>query len=243
MNYNPYAAPQTAPDAPGSSFAGQPQPWEIGEVLSAAWEAFKPNWVVLVFGMLVGWFVDAIPSMIPAVAVATKMVAQNSLGYWLIYAPCTFAGIVVGAFFQVGFVRIWIRASRGERPEFDELFSGGARFLPMLAVTLLLGLAVCLGMVLCIVPGVIAGLGLMFAPYYVVDQQMGPIDAMSASWAATTGQKLPLFVFALVTVLLAAAGMMACCVGLFVPIPLTAIATATVYLRISGRAAPVTRAA
>jgi hypothetical protein len=238
MNYNPYAAPQAAPQALSASYTGTPQPWEIGEVLSGAWEAFKPNWVVLVFGMLVGWFVAAIPSMIPPVAVATRMVTLHSAGYWAIYVPCTFVGIVVGAFFQVGFVRMWLKAARGERPEFDELFSGGSRFLPMLLSTLILGFAVCVGAMLCLVPGVIVGLGLMFMPYYVVDQELGPMDAMAASWSATTGQKGALFLFAIVTVLLAMGGAMACCVGFLIAMPITAIATATVYLRISGRGAP-----
>jgi hypothetical protein len=236
MNYNPYAPPQALPPTPGPGYVGQPQPWEIGEVLTGAWEAFKPNWVVLVFGMVVGWFVGALPSAIPPVLVAVRVVRENSAPYWVIYGLFSFIGIVVGAFFQVGFVRIWIKAARGERPEFDELFSGGSRFLPMLGATLLLGLAVCLGSMLCLVPGIIAGLGLMFMPYYVVDQQMGPLEAMAASWTATTGQKGSLFVFSLITILLAVAGLMACCLGLFVAMPVIAIATATVYLRISGRA-------
>ena len=50
MNYNPYAAPQAAPPPPGGfgPSAGGPQAWDVGEVLSTAFEAFKNNWAVLV---------------------------------------------------------------------------------------------------------------------------------------------------------------------------------------------------
>ena len=45
MNYNPYVPPQAGPpQAPGPQQAGGPQPWEIGEVLTNAWEIYKANW-------------------------------------------------------------------------------------------------------------------------------------------------------------------------------------------------------
>ena len=60
------------------------------------------------------------------------------------------------------------------------MFSGAGRFLPLLGVLFLTLLAVMLGYALLIVPGIILALGLSFAQFYVVDQKMGPIDALKA---------------------------------------------------------------
>ena len=65
MNYNPYAAPQASPpQSPGAPRAGAPQPWEVGEVLSQAWNTFKANWAVLVFSFLVGPLQRPRPSVV-----------------------------------------------------------------------------------------------------------------------------------------------------------------------------------
>src|SRR5262249_36576075 len=84
------------------------------------------------------------------------------------------------------------------------------------------------------VPGVILGLGLSLSSYYCIDQKMGPIDAMKASWAATNGQKGKIFLFGLVAFLLIIAGYLACLCGAFVAIPVVMVAFATIYLRLSG---------
>jgi uncharacterized membrane protein len=116
------------------------------------------------------------------------------------------------------------------------LFSGGGHFLSLLVVVVITLLAAALGGLLLIVPGVILYLGLVFAQFYVVDQNMGPIDALKASWEVTKGQRGQLFVFSLAAGLLAIAGYVAWCIGAFATIPLAMVAVATVYTRLSGTA-------
>ncbi len=234
--YNPYAAPQAiapSPNAPQYGGSG-PQPWEIGEVLGHAWNVFKPNWATLVFSFLLGRLIGGLPNYIPAVVVATRAVEQGSETYWVIYSICTFIGLLVGAFFQVGFVKIWLAAARGMTPEFGDLFSGGGRYFAMLGTMFLVLLAILLGYLALIVPGVILALGLSFSYFYVVDQNMGPIEAMKASWAATKGQKGKIFLFGLASALLFLAALLACCFPALVAAPVIGIAAATIYVRISG---------
>ena len=240
MNYNPYAAPQAAPPPPPGAIqgTGQPQPWEIGDVLGVAWEAFKANWTVMVFSYFLTLVISYIPMIVPAVLVTTGAVEPNSTEYYGALAPCYFVFWTILMFFYPGLMRIWVGAARGQQPQFGELFSGASRFLPMFGAMTLLMLAVYVGMIFLIVPGVILGLGLMLAPYYVAEANMGVIEALKTSWSATSGHKGKLFLFGLVAWLISILGYVGCCVGIFVAIPTVATAGAVIYLRLSGRGAP-----
>jgi hypothetical protein len=238
VDYNPYAAPQTPDDrpSPGGGPDGQPQPWDVGDVLGAGWNAISNHWPVLVFAPFVAGLIASIPSFIPVVLLLSHTVKPNSSEYWTAYAICTTLGLIASTFFQVGMTKMYVTAARGQTPEFGDIFSGGPRFLPMLGATLLAFLAVMLGYVLLIIPGVILAIGLCLTHFYVVDAELGPIDAMSASWNATRGHKLQLFLFGLVAFCVGTLGFMACCLGFYVALPLIMVALATIYLRLSGRA-------
>jgi hypothetical protein len=240
MEYNPYAAPR----APDPSFAsapqgtGEPQPWEPGEVLGVGWEAVKRHWPILVFAPLLAGIIASIPNQIPTIVVATGAVDVGSTEYFIVMGVSTLISLVVTFFFQVGQTRIFLSAARGLTPEFSDLFKGASRFLPMLGTMFLVMLGVWAGMLLLIVPGVLLGLGWCLAQYYVVDQELGPIDALKASWAATEGQKGQIFIFWLLSALVMVAGLAACCVGMYVALPVVMVAFATIYLRRSGRMGP-----
>jgi hypothetical protein len=195
---------------------------------------FKPAWATLVFSFLLGSFIAAIPGQIPQVLLQTGAMDAGDTAYSIIALVCMLLNLLLNAFFQVGLIRIGLAAARGQAPQFGDLFSGGSRLFPLLGALILTGIGVFFGFVLLIVPGVILGLGLSLTNYYVVDQKMGPIDAMKASWAATTGSKGKIFLFGLVTMLLMIGGYLACCVGICVALPVAMLGFATIYLRLSG---------
>jgi uncharacterized membrane protein len=240
VNYNPYAPPQAAvqPYTPLQPGAGQPQPWEIGEVISLAFDAFKGNWVALVFAQLLAGVLIMIPAIVPGILLVTGAVDPNSAAYYAIYSASMVAILTLEAFLYVGLFRIALGAARGQRPELGLLFSGGDRFLAMLGVFWLVFLAIALGYALLVVPGIILGLGLFMSFMFVVDQNLGPIDALKASWAATRGHKMHLFLFGLVALAMVLGGYIACFVGVLAVIPILSVAHAIIYLRLSGRGAP-----
>ena len=239
MSYNPYAAPAQPP--PGGGFAppqatsGAPQPWEPGEVLGAAWSKFGPNWVTLVFSMVVAGIIGAVPSFIPAGLLGAGVLEPHSDEYAVINGVCSLVGMAIQMLFQPGLVKIWISAAKGQTPSFGDLFSAMGRFPAMFATFFLMGLGVALGYVFLIVPGIILGLGLSLSQYFVVDKNMGPIDALGASWKATDGHKAKLFLLGLMSAGVMLLGCLACYVGLFVALPLMQLALALVYVRLTGQ--------
>ncbi len=242
MNYNPYAAPQAAPPPPpgAGSYTGTQQPWEIGGVLTAAFEGFKANWVVLVFSYLLSMIITVVIEYLPRVPSFVGVFRIGSAVDWALMGSGLLLGIVVMSFFWVGLYRIYLTVARGQQADFGMLFSGADRFLPMLLAHVILGFAVTVGFALLIVPGVIVACGLCLSGLFIVDQGLGPVEALQASWQATIGHKMQLFLFFLVGGLIMVAAEMCCCLPVFAAAPTVFVAMTIIYLRITGRGAPPT---
>jgi uncharacterized membrane protein len=235
VNYNPYAAPQApaTPPPPSGGF-GPPQPWTASDALSIAWARFKVHGGVLIVAHLVFSLLTGVFGQLPNVLAWTQVVDAKSPLYFGIMGAGYLVTQVISAFFHVGLTRLWLDTARGTPPKFETLFSGADRFLPMLALNVILGLAVVVGCVLLIVPGVFAMLIYQLAPYYVVEGRMGPIQALQKSWEVSSGQRGELFVLALAGIGLGILGVLMCCMGLMVTIPVYWVATAVAFTRAAG---------
>lgn len=108
-------------------------------------------------------------------------------------------------------------------------------FWKYLGASLLLSLAVAIGLVLLIVPGVIFGLMFMFTTFIVIERELGPIDAMNASNQLTRGHKWQLLGLVLLLVLINLLGLMALVVGLLVSIPVSTLAFVHAYRVLGGK--------
>ena len=230
MNYNPYAAPQAAPpQAQGTAPAGAPQPWEIGEVFTRAWEIYKIHWGVLTGALVVFGLCAFVPfGVIGGIlgvtgnGPGTDTYTGSSLGMQLVAQ-------MISAFFMVGLIRMFLTAARGETPQFAMLFSGGPRFLPYFFTSILLLLIYVFGLVLLFVPAIIFSCGLWALTFFIADTNLGVIDALKSSWEAMKGHKLQFFLFALVGSLLQLAGLIACCVGMLVTGPVFYLAQSIIF--------------
>jgi uncharacterized membrane protein len=242
MTLNPYEPPRTdnrlqnvAPRRPG-----KPSPWEINEVLTVGWDAVPQHWPVLVLGTLLAQILAGIPGWIPTIAVAMGAVSVRSSEYWTLHAICFPVGLVSGAFFRVGLMKIYIAAARGLDPDFADAFSGGSRLLPMLGTEILMMLGILLGTLLFIVPGVLLSLAWCLSGYYVVDAGLGPMGALRASWNATKGHRGSIFAYELLAALITLGSVFFLVVGIFVALPVISVGFAAIYVRLSGDTAPTT---
>ncbi len=212
-----------------------PQPWSVGEALTAGVNAVKKNPLELIGGFFIVTLLSILPGQIPTVLMLTGVIKEGTALYWGLVTVCSLLGAVVGAFLWVGEVRVALAAVRGEPFDFALFFSGGDRAIAMLAANFVMSLAIILGLVLLIIPGIVLAYGLMLTTFLVVDAEEGPIEAMKTSWEATQGQKMQLFLFSLALLLVVVAGACACYIGIFVALPILFVAMADVYRRITGR--------
>lgn len=112
-------------------------------------------------------------------------------------------------------------------------------FLKFAAVSILSGLAIVAGFILLIVPGVILAILFMFVGYLVIDEGLGPIEAMKRSIALTKGSRMTLFLLALAGLGVNLLGLLALVVGLLVTIPVTFLASAHAYRTLRNAQLPV----
>ncbi|MFO0680045.1 MAG: hypothetical protein U0169_26220 [Polyangiaceae bacterium] len=241
MNYNPYSAPQAAatPVANATPGAGPAQNWEIGEVLSEAVEVLKRGLAPLLLAgvvfMVVVLILNVIFALPAIILVAAGVAKENDVVITALNGVGSIIGMFVQYFLMVGLYRIVLAVVRNEEASVGMLFKGMDRFGALLGTVILQGLAVVIGMLFLIVPGLILALGLAFAPYFAVDAKLGPIEALKASWEATNGQKAKVFLFGLVGVGITFVGLIACLVGVIPAAMILGIAHAIIYTRISGR--------
>ena len=199
------------------------QPFAAGDAISYGWRAFKNN---------IG----------PLLLIALVLLAVNMVTNWLGQAADGFALSVVlslvGAFISLvislGLIRAALAILDGRRPEVGDLLST-RDILPYLVASILVWIIVGVGLVLCIIPGLIAGYLLQFFGYAIVDRKVGattvapqsdPIGAMRASYEITSKNVGSLIVLVILCILLNIAGALLCGIGLLVSMPVTAIAFA-----------------
>jgi uncharacterized membrane protein len=137
--------------------------------------------------------------------------------------------IVVSATFVLGLFKIYLRFRDGEKPIFENLFDGVTRAHTWVGAAIIAGVAVVMGLVLLVVPGVIMMLRLWFVGFVLVDERTGPIDAIQRSWDITRGHTMDLLVFFIVLVGLNLLGAVCLVVGLLVTIPISGLALAFIY--------------
>lgn len=113
-----------------------------------------------------------------------ESVFNKVLGVWL----NDIVNIVVSALFVSAQVFVYMSSLRGKRVELKESFTAAKPFWGrMILLQLLVLVTVIGGCILLIVPGIIFALRLSLSTYYLVDQNMGVMDAYKASWHATKG--------------------------------------------------------
>jgi uncharacterized membrane protein len=125
-------------------------------------------------------------------------------------------------------VRGALDVTEGRKASVSAMFSRWS-FPTILVLSLLVGLATTIGLVMCVLPGLAVMFFTYFSTYFVVDEGQGVIDAIKSSLRFTAdnaGNLLLLFLLAFVIVIL---GICACFVGLLVAIPVTTIAAAYTF--------------
>jgi uncharacterized membrane protein len=147
--------------------------------------------------------------------------------------------LLVSAFMMGGLITTALKAARGQPTSFGDPFSGGRYFGQNLVAAIVVSIVVAIGMLLCLVPGIIVALGTCLYGMLIVDQHLPGVDAIKRSWEITKGHKLNIFIFGLLGFCVFAAGALACGIGaILVSVPMGYVAFASVYLRLKGETLP-----
>lgn len=192
--------------------------FSIKEALKIGWELFQKYWMVLIAVMVISIVAENLPVWI---------LGKGNMGIGRLLS------FLVTAFFTAGMVRVLLDAIEGKALTINTLFSQGAYYFNMLGALFLYTIAVMVGFILLIVPGIYLSTRLLFVPFLVIDKNLNPVDALKESWKMTEHDFFHFFKLWLVFIGLAILGAILLLVGLLVTIPIAALAVAFVYRKLS----------
>ena len=196
-------APIVSPPFPTT--VAVPGEFRSWEFIGKAWDLVKPHWLPLSAMALIAAVIASVPG----------------------------AMFIIGGAMYVGINRAILGLLAGKTPDIGMMFSGFDRFGQAFLAHLVVMIAVSIGFMLCIVPGIILALMWMFVSLVLAETQLDFWESMQASADLTAGYRWPLFCLMLASILVALAGLLVCFVGIFVaqPVIMTAMALAYRFLQ------------
>ncbi|WP_040797120.1 hypothetical protein [Nocardia higoensis] len=217
-----YGPPGTGPAAaepPVYGYQAATYGLDVGHAISYGLDKFRSN--------LVSWL--AITAVGVVLYLTFLLVVQTFDPTSLSTLVLLFLVVVVGLWLlQAMMVRGALLETDGPRPDFGD-FMRNLNAGNVLLTALLAFLGTWLGLALCVLPGVLVGVLCMFALHFVIDQDMGPIDAIRSSAMLVTANPWKVFLLALSVLVITTVGALACGIGLLLAGPVCAIAVTYSY--------------
>lgn len=242
---NPFSPPaametQAAPMPPVGALGGTGAPTAvgIGPIFSYASRVWSENLGLLV-GCTVVIFVisGAIGGVSGFVGEALALRGDDVVVAVLAQNAISWTGNLIQLFLGIGMTRISLALARKQPADFNMLFGGGDRFLPLLGTSIIAGIVLVFGFLLLIIPGIL--LALFFWPfyYYVVDRQCPAMDSFGQGYEIAKYNVGTSFVLAIMGIGLTLIGVIALCIGVIFTAPLIGMLWSTAYLMMKGELA------
>ncbi len=136
---------------------------------------------------------------------------------------------------SLGLIGIALKIYDKKKVAYRDIFSYFHLIIPYFFASILYGLIVVAGFILFVIPAVVWAIKFRYYTYFMVDKNFGPIRALKASARVTNGVKWNLFLLGLLLGLINILGALAFLVGLFATIPLSMMAEAYVFRKLSDK--------
>lgn len=138
-------------------------------------------------------------------------------------------GNIMGVFAGLGFTNYALRLSDYKSINFQDFFAKSHLFLKYFIAELLYVICAAIGFLCLIIPGFIIITRFSLFGYFIVDKELGPIEALERSWKTVRGASWGVFGFLLVSFLVLLVGLLCLGAGLLIAFPTVTIATAFLY--------------
>lgn len=200
--------------------------FRTGEVIKAGWEKFKAHMFFL--WMLLGVLI------VSQIVFGLLEEATKDMGFFSGVVSLTVS--LLSMFINFGLIKLYLDLIDSDTEgKIGTLFSPNQLFWSYLGASILFGLAVGIGFLFLIIPGIYIAVKYQFYSGLIVDKKMGALEALKKSGEMTDGVKWQLFGFSLALAGVNILGALALGIGLFVTIPLSSVAYFMVYRKLSVR--------
>jgi uncharacterized membrane protein len=214
---------------------------DIGNCISRSWELVKkhlgPMVGITFLVMVIIGVINQLFGLLSRPAINGMIMEHRvSIGAIAIILVTSVLTTPVYVVLSAGLLKYYLKLIRGEQAGITDAFSG---FGPALGQLVLLGLASgflsLIGYCLCVLPGIYLTVSWMFAVPLVIDRGMGFWEAMEFSRKVVAKHWFLMFALQLLCGLLAACGVIACCIGILVSLPFGMATLMYAYEDVFGR--------
>jgi hypothetical protein len=225
------AAPygMAGPQGPKVRFDAIGEAWRLFSAQMGVW--IPSLLVVLVISLALSIGLSLLVGM--AFGLGTFWAPKQAVGFSLMAIIGQMAASLISGVFTYaltgGLFKMAIRQSRGETIQVGDIFGALDRALPLIGAYLLTTILIYVGMLFCVLPGLILAGLFMFVVPLIVDQNMGVIRAIETSFNTLKSDWLMAALFYLVIAIVAGLGAIACGIGLLFTVPLFFLGIALVY--------------
>ncbi len=228
----PMPAAGAPPSPPPPPTTGGARTLDIGDCLNRSWELVKQHFlsmigVTVLIGLLLG--MGGMGLRIGtnlAFGVSMTAIAQtrgiemfrlqwpglvvSTMWYWLMTGP------LIG-----GLYNFYLKLIRRQPASLADAFAGfGPQFGQLVLGSLCVSFLTTIGFFLCLIPGFYLSVSWRFTLPAIIDKRLGFQDAMKLSRQTVKGRWWPVFALLLLSGLIGAAGLLACCVGVLLTMPI-----------------------
>ncbi len=166
---------------------------EIGTCISAGVSGLKKNFVL-------------------HIAVTLLIAIVGGFSFGLLYGPMI-----------AGYMRMLKAEEEGGTPQIGDVFKGFDDFLPAFLAAFLGGIAVSIGMMLCLIPGLLIMALPITATYLVAMGEKDGINALKRAWAVIKENLVSSALCALVVAIVGSLGAILCGIGAIITLPIAFI--------------------
>lgn len=204
----------------------------IGNAIAYGWKSLKKDFWYFVGMAAIYTVVEVANNRLsnPATAaISNALTAHHAPAVSLLGIAGLAAGVLIQSWINAGYLKLILGYQDGRKRALADIFTQTKYFWRLVGATVLVDAICLLGFALLIIPGIYFAIGFQFTQPLIVDKDMGVIEAMKESLRLTQGVKLPLFLFAILVVFIALAGVIALLVGSLVALPVTWLASVYIY--------------
>lgn len=190
-------------------------------LLKEAWELFKKNLniILIVIGIYFVYYV-------------AQYIVNYSLRGSALASILSIIFLIVFLVIQLGTYNLMLKVVDGHKATYVDLYTYPnitMKILRNIAAGIIVGVIVGIGLICLVIPGIYLGIRLMFFTYYIVDKDAGVMDSIKMSWELTRNGVINLFLLSILFIIINFIGALFLGIGLAITMPLTFLATATLY--------------
>ncbi|WP_413326412.1 hypothetical protein [Synechococcus sp. MIT S9503] len=195
--------------------------FQAGKAFRAGWKGFSRNAGVLVGFTVLAAVVLGLLQAIQYGLVAAVVVNNPDAvgGVSLLLFGIALLQAIVGLIYSIALLNGGLRSVRGESLAFSDLFSKVTEVPNLIGLQIFGTLAVLLGSLAFVIPGVYLGVAYVFAGMALVDKPQSFVDALTLSRRLVTPHWFDITIFLLVVIGIILLGYLAILIGGFVSVP------------------------